>query len=138
IGGLGLALEDDGPARQLAAAGTGDGARDSALGDANRGLWVRGLGGFGSLDDSDNASGADYRFGGLVLGADGRVSDELVAGVALGYLRTDVDAAAADLDLDSFQLAGYGGWRHQAYYLQGVASVGYHGIDAVRGVTAGG
>src|SRR5690606_16874342 len=133
---LGLALAD-GTARQVAAAGE---AADAVGGRANtnRGLWVRGLGGFGRLDDSDNASGADYRSGGVMLGVDGQVGEALVAGLAFGYLRTDADVSDGELELDSFQLAGYGGWRDGDLYVNGTAALGFHDVDSARGVAVGG
>jgi outer membrane autotransporter protein len=117
----------------LAAADNG-----GAGGGLERGLWVRGFGSFGEIDDTASASGADHDSAGVAVGVDREFDDGLVAGAAFGYLNTDADTAQGDLDVDSFQGALYGGWTRAAYYLNGSAQFGFHDIDSMRRVTVGG
>jgi outer membrane autotransporter protein len=117
----------------LAAADNG-----GAGGGLERGLWVRGFGSFGEIDDTASASGADHDSAGVAVGVDREFDDGLVAGAAFGYLNTDADTAQGDLDVDSFQGALYGGWTRAAYYLNGSAHFGFHDTDSTRRVTVGG
>lgn len=109
-----------------------------AEGRPARGWWVRGHGGFGDIDDTDSVEGADYHSAGLVIGADTRLVNQLVAGAAVGYTRTDADTAAGNLDVDSYLLAGYGGWQDRNVYLRGTAGLAYHDTAANRRVAFGG
>jgi len=102
-----------------------------------RGLWLRGFGGFGDIKASANASGADYQSGGMALGLDGELNAKATVGSAFGYTRTNGYTAGGNLDMDSFQGAAYGSWRDAGYYLNGMAGLGYHNADARRQVIAG-
>lgn len=103
-----------------------------------RGWWLRGFGGFGDIDDTANASGADYHGGGVALGVDTALNDTLTAGAAFAYTRTDADTARGRLDVNSYQGALYGGWANAGRYLKGSAGFGYHDADAKRRVAFGG
>ena len=118
---------------QLASAGQ---ARDLVEGESgpNRGWWVTAEGGRGDIDDTSNASGADYDFGGISVGFDTPVSDNVFVGAAMGYTRNRASTASGDLDVDSFHLAGYGGWQQDALYARGSLGVGYHRADSERSV----
>lgn len=103
-----------------------------------RGWWIRGTGNFGDIDDSRNASGADYKAGGIVAGIDFDFGDRLTAGAAIGYTRTDVDVAGGGIDVDSYQAALYGRFGFGGgYYVSGLAGMGYHDMDARRNVSVG-
>jgi len=122
---------------QLADAGS-EASPLGSVAQSGTGLWLRGFGGFGSIDDTANASGADHSSGGVALGADTELGHGLVAGAAFGYLHTDIDTAEGDLDVDNFQGAVYGGWTQAATYLNGSATFGYHDSDGKRRVVVGG
>lgn len=118
---------------QLASAGQ---ARDLVEGESGpkRGWWVTAEGGQGDIDDTSNASGADYDFGGISVGFDTPVSDNVFVGAAMGYTRNRASIASGDLDVNSFHLAGYGGWQQDALYARGSLGVGYHRADSERSV----
>lgn len=60
------------------------------------GVWLRGYGQWGRQGGGAEASGADYRMGGVVAGRDWKVSPSLRVGVSLGYGSIDVDFDAFD------------------------------------------
>uniref|UniRef100_UPI00048BD97E autotransporter outer membrane beta-barrel domain-containing protein n=1 Tax=Thioalkalivibrio sp. ALE19 TaxID=1266909 RepID=UPI00048BD97E len=98
----------------------------------SRGWWVNAEGGRGDIDDTTNASGADYRFTGLTVGFDAPVSEELHLGAAMGYTRNRGDTAGGDIDVDSIHLAAYGGWQRDALYARGSVGMAYHRTDTER------
>ncbi|WP_198003797.1 autotransporter domain-containing protein [Thioalkalivibrio sp. ALJ24] len=116
---------------QLASAGQPRGLLDEAA-DVSRGWWVNAEGGRGDIDDTTNASGADYRFSGLTIGFDAPVSEELHLGAAMGYTRNRGDTAGGDIDVDSIHFAAYGGWQRDALYARGSVGMAYHSTDTER------
>ena len=101
-----------------------------------RGWWMRGFGGVGSIDNTSNVLGMNYRSGGFAAGIDTDWNDKTV-GIALGYTKSGVNTFGGNLDVDSYQIAGYGGWEHDALYMNGEVSVGYHRTTSERAVTVG-
>ncbi|WP_260294430.1 autotransporter domain-containing protein [Sedimenticola hydrogenitrophicus] len=144
LGGNPLTLADRG--NLIFAANDGGMVSDAGTSGLNAGdalapgrdWWLRGFGGFGDIDDTANASGADYHDSGVAVGADLELRDDLTVGAAFGYTRTDADTAGGKLDVDSYQGALYGGWANAGNYLKGSAGVGYHDTDANRRVAFGG
>ncbi|MCS4505860.1 autotransporter domain-containing protein [Arhodomonas aquaeolei] len=104
----------------------------------SRGLWVRAIGGTGRINGTDNASGYDYNSATLAIGADTRLASGITVGLAGSYGRTDVDTGNGDLDIDSYQIAGYAGWSADSSYVDTTLGVGRHQTDAQRVVTVGG
>lgn len=111
---------------------------ESASGQPN--WWMQGIGNFGSIDDTNNASGADYESSGVAFGVDA-VWHDLMVGVAGSYVRSDVDSFAGRGDVDSFQAAVYGRWARDNLFMNAVVNAvvnaGLHKVDATRTVTVG-
>mgnify|MGYP003385789445 FL=1 len=107
---------------------------ESASGQPN--WWMQGIGNFGSIDDTNNASGADYESSGVASGVDA-VWHDLMVGVAGSYVRSDVDSFAGRGDVDSFQAAVYGRWARDNLFMNAVVNAGLHKVDATRTVTVG-
>ena len=97
-------------------------------------FWLRALGGFGDIDSDGNGAGADYRSSGVALGHDRQVRSDLLAGVAFGYTRSDVDMHAGGSDIDSYQLAVYGRQQGDNTYLDATLGLGHHRINSARAV----
>jgi outer membrane autotransporter protein len=136
---LRVAFSGEDWARMLAAGSATTAAAGTAAKAGGRGLWVRALGGTGDIDATSNASGSDYTNATVALGADTRLGNGLVVGLAGSYGRTDSDTAAnGGLDTDSYQLAGYGGWRDGGAYIDASIGFGEHRTDAERNVSVGG
>jgi outer membrane autotransporter protein len=108
----------------------------SSLAANPRGWWMQGLGGFGTIADTTNASGSDYQSAGVALGIDTQWRD-FVVGVAGSYTRSNVDPFAGDSDIESFQAGAYGSWARDNIYMNTSVNLGLHKIDATRIVTVG-
>ena len=82
---------------------------DRSSGD---GAWLRGYGQWGRRGGDAEASGADYRMGGLVAGRDWQVSPSLSLGASFGY-------GSIDIDFDAFgdrgEITTYEGALYGAY-----------------------
>lgn len=92
--------------------------------DSNRGLssgdpllsdrhfWIKPFGTWTDQDDRNGVSGFDAKTGGLILGLDASVNDQTRLGVAFAYANSNVEGnssvAPHSLDVDSYQLVGYG------------------------------
>ncbi|MGM0953596.1 MAG: autotransporter domain-containing protein [Pseudomonadota bacterium] len=91
-------------------AGTGLNSGDGMLKDQH--FWIKPFGTRTEQDDRGGVSGYDADTGGLILGLDSSLNDRTRLGVAFAYANTRVegnsDVAPHDLDVDSYQLIGYG------------------------------
>jgi fibronectin-binding autotransporter adhesin len=105
---------------------------------ADRGWWLRGTGSYGEIDGTANASGAHYNASGTATGIDFNLDDSITLGAAFGYSTTGAGVEQGDLEVDSYQTAFYGRWLlDDGYYASGMAGLGYHDIDAKRGINVG-
>ncbi|NMY51222.1 autotransporter outer membrane beta-barrel domain-containing protein [Pseudomonas sp. WS 5011] len=83
---------------------------DEFYGDRN--VWLKPFGSWAGQDDRSGISGFDANTSGIVLGADGTVSDSTRVGVAFAYANSNIDGnsnvAPNSADVDMYQLLGYG------------------------------
>jgi len=123
--------------RQLAD-GTGGAAGSDTILDFGRiGIFVNGSVSLGDKNRTDNVAGFDFQTTGITLGADYRLSDTLVGGIALGYSRNDLnlDASGGGLNTDGYSLSVYGTfYEHAGLYLDGILSYGWNDFDQDRNV----
>ena len=101
---------------------------------ARDGFWVRALAADGRINSDGNAAGADTSGTGLALGADRWIDANRLAGVALAYGTSRADSGGGKLDVESFQLAAYGRWQDEAYYLDGSLGYGRHRTESRRDI----
>jgi len=125
------------------AAGAADGVpgqNPAAQGRTGLDLWARALGRFANSDGDGNAAGFRQRTGGIALGADREVTDDLTAGAAFGYQRTAVDArdSGGRTDLDTYSAALYGTYRVGAWFADAQAMYAYGHYDSRRTIQIGG
>ena len=120
----------------MMAASASAGAYGQGLDATERGWWLQGFGGFGDIDTTTNASGADYDTIGLAFGVDTEWRD-MVIGVAGSYASSDADTFGGNLDIDSYQMAGYGRWQQDAIYINAAIGFGFHQTDSSRAVVVG-
>ncbi|WP_168735337.1 autotransporter domain-containing protein [Pseudothauera rhizosphaerae] len=132
-GGVGQTAFNAFDGAKLAYAGNNLGslADDTPAGD---GFWLRALAADGRIDGDGNARGADTSSGGVAIGADRQVNGSLRIGAAFAYSRGEADTRSGDVDLDSYQLAAYGRWQGERFYLAGSAGYGRHEADARRNI----
>ena len=115
-------------------------AQQSASQSAESGFWLSGLGQWGQQDTADGFTGFDYTTTGATLGFDHSFSENLLAGVAIGYTGTDIDF---DANRGSGDITGcfgslYGGWTYDNAWLDATFSYGHQRYDNSRRVTVGG
>jgi len=101
--GAGVGLDaDDQPA--------GDGGDGEGFGLPGWSVWGRALGGFGSTGSDGIAPGYSRQSGGALVGADRRLAPGLTGGIALGFLRgqVDGDGSTGEVRIESYQASLYG------------------------------
>ncbi|PKO62253.1 MAG: hypothetical protein CVU24_04875 [Betaproteobacteria bacterium HGW-Betaproteobacteria-18] len=78
-------------------------------------LWLKPFGSRADQDDRNAVAGFKADTAGLVIGADGAVSDITRAGVAFAYARSDITSRSAvapqSADVDVYKLIGYGSYK---------------------------
>ncbi len=116
------------------AAGEGDG------GDSRLGVFVTGDYSFGDDDGSNEEAGYDLDGYGITAGADYKLSDNMIAGAAFGYTRTenDFDQNGGKLDQDTYSFSLYASVYSGPMYLDGVISYAFSDMDVDRRLSYGG
>ncbi len=113
----------------------------SSSGSNKRGLWVRGLGTFGSVDADGAAPGYDSDTAGVMAGVDRQVGENSFIGVAFGYESTNVDmdnSAGASADISTPRVALYGGRTSGKYTYGATLGYAYSDVDTARPVVSAG
>ncbi len=80
------------------------------LDDDQPSIWFHGYGVLGTLGDEAGFAEAQYRTGGLVGGADLKVTDTTLVGLALAYEHTDLNLSGdtAENNIDTYRVSLYG------------------------------
>ncbi len=100
--------------------------------------WSQGFGSRGSTDGS-GVDQLDRSTGGLLMGIDGMVSEDLRLGILGGYGRSSFSQAGqpASADADSYILGFYGSSQFGALRLNFGGSYGWNAIEADRDIAFG-
>lgn len=116
---------------------TGGGA--SADGYSRLGMFINGDFGTGEKDVTFNENAFEYDSYGVTAGVDYRFNENLVAGVALGYSRSDVEVQrnSGSYDSDGSSFTGYGSWYTRRFYLEGSLTYGVFEHDGERRIAYG-
>jgi fibronectin-binding autotransporter adhesin len=113
-------------------------------GPQNRwGVWVTGFGDFVNVDGDGNARGYDFTTGGVSLGIDYRLTDQLAIGVMGDYSHTwTALQPSGHIDVNSGRGRLYATWFHDGIYLNGAIGAGHNTYDSNRssfgGLASGG
>jgi subtilase-type serine protease len=128
-----LGLKSGGP---LGYAATGDDVGS----DTGLRVWGQGVVSHASVDGDGNAPGLEQGTGGLLIGADRALTEDIVAGIFGGYSRTSMDVADRDAsgDADNFTFGGYLGGRFDMLGVKLGGTYTRHGITTERNVVVGG
>ncbi|WP_078120324.1 autotransporter domain-containing protein [Thiosocius teredinicola] len=105
-----------------------------------QGVWIEAFGRIGDQEaDNDGFSGFDYDMTGITFGYDRVLDDEWIAGVSLGYTRSDVDfdLNRANGKIDSTSVSIYGSWSRDGTYVDGMLTYGNNQYEQQRIVTVG-
>ncbi len=108
-------------------------------GPENRwGVWVTGFGDFVNVDGDYNARGYDFTTGGVTVGVDYRMTDQLAIGGMGEYAHTWTSLKpSGDIDVDSGRGGVYANWFNHGIYLNG-AIYGGHNVYTSSRSTLGG
>jgi autotransporter-associated beta strand protein len=102
------------------------------------GMFVSGNGEFVNVNGDFNARGYDFTTGGITLGIDGRVNENLAIGVAIDYAHTWSDLTnGGSIEADSGRLGIYATWFQDGLYFNGYAGGGYSNFDTRRAALQG-
>jgi fibronectin-binding autotransporter adhesin len=102
------------------------------------GVWVTGFGDFVNVDSDDNGHGYDFTTGGVSVGLDYRITDQLAIGVLGEYAHTWTSLKpSGDIDVDSGRGGVYATWFSHGIYLNG-AIYGGHNVYSSSRSTLGG
>ena len=102
------------------------------------GVYVAGQGEFTDIHGDANASGYHLASGGLTLGIDRRLGQELVVGLTIGY--NDMNGSLANggqMSVDNGQASLYAAWFKDGFHLEGMVGGGYDSYVTHRVVVAG-
>ena len=107
------------------------------------GVWVTGFGDFVNVDGDGNARGYDFTTGGVSLGIDYRITDQLAIGVMSDYSHTWTSLNPnGHLDVDSGRGGLYATWYSRGWYVNGAIYGGHDNYDSSRsglgGLASGG
>jgi outer membrane autotransporter protein len=141
----GLALNIDGQSLPLGAltgmipsGERGGGASADRSGFLSRlGFFANGQGNFGNQDATSREPGFDFHTAGVTLGADYRLTDQVLLGMAFGYLRTksDFDASAGNSTVNGYSLSAYGSYYIlDKLYVDGIATFGWNDYSTDRNI----
>jgi fibronectin-binding autotransporter adhesin len=103
-------------------------------GPQNRwGVWVTGFGDFVNVDGDGNAQGYNFTTGGVSLGLDYRITDQLAIGVMGEYSHTWTDLnPGGHIDVDSGRGGVYATWFSHGFYINGSIYGGHNNYDSGR------
>jgi outer membrane autotransporter protein len=97
------------------------------------GVWVTGFGDFVSVDGDGNAQGYNFTTGGVSVGLDYRITDQLAIGVFGDYSHTWTSLnSSGHIDVDSGRGGVYATWFSHGIYLNAAIYGGYSSYDSGR------
>ncbi len=101
---------------------------------ASRGLWAQSFGALGRTDSDGNAGALDRAVGGLFVGVNGAVADDVNLGVLAGYSHSTFDGRSSSGEADSVHVAAYGGTQWGALAFRAGAAYSWHALSFDRTV----
>ena len=97
------------------------------------GVFVGGAGEFVDVQGDQNADGYHLTSGGLAVGADYRLNEQLAVGLALGYANSTADLTGdGRVTVNSGRADVYGVWFNDGFHMEGMLGGGYSGYDTRR------
>jgi len=97
------------------------------------GVWMTGFGDFVDVNGDGNAPGYNFTTGGVSLGLDYRITDQLAIGVMGEYSHTWTSLnPGGHIDVDSGRGGVYATWFSHGFYLNGAIYGGHNTYDSGR------
>ena len=96
--------------------------------------WMRGFGSWGDWDSDGNAAELDRSIGGVLLGGDADVGNNIRVGAFAGYADSNVDAddRASSASVETWQMGAYGGGEWNGFGLHAGGAYAWHDIGVSR------
>ena len=103
------------------------------------GLWLDVFGQWGDQETEAGFTGYDYQSSGGAIGFDHLFANSFIAGLGLGYSRSDIELAqnAGAGDIQSFVGSLYGSYFTDRLYVDGALSYGNQNYENARNVVIG-
>jgi outer membrane autotransporter protein len=103
-------------------------------GPENRwGVWVTGFGDFVNVDGDGNGQGYNFTTGGVSVGLDYRITDQLAIGLFGDYSHTWTSLnPSGHIDVDSGRGGVYATWLSHGFYVNGAIYGGHNNYDSGR------
>ena len=120
--------------------GGGSGDDEGSLLSKRLSTFMNGVGGFGDIKGTAQENAADFYNAGVVLGADYRITDHFLAGLAFGYshigadYQTNIDVAGGSTDADIYNLSLFSTYDIEDFYVDGSFTYGWSNYDVSRRV----
>ena len=97
-------------------------------------FWAQGMGGWGKVNGNSNVAGTTGNFAGVLSGADMRLANNWLVGVALGYTgsNTNMSALMSSAQVDTGLVAGYAGTSFGAWNLRLGGTYGINAVSTTR------
>jgi outer membrane autotransporter protein len=107
--------------------------------DKRLGFFVSGQGTLGDVDGDGNGDDYDFSTGGMILGSDYKLMENLAVGAYAGYQGSESKTSTdSEIDSDSAKVGIYASWWHEkGSWLSANIGGGYHSYDTER-VSVGG
>ncbi len=97
------------------------------------GVFVNGLGNFGSVTGDSNASGYNFMTAGMAAGMDYRFNQEWAGGLLLGYSSSGTSQSGSNsVSVTGGQAGLYGGWNHGKLRLEALVDGGINSYQTQR------
>lgn len=99
-------------------------------------LWVQGFGAWSRWNSDGNAARLDRNIGGIFMGGDTQVTNDVTLGLMAGYSRSSLSIGdrSSSGTIDSYTLGAYAGGQWDAVSLKGGLSHTWHSLDTSRAV----
>ncbi len=118
----------------------GGGSGDDALLSKRFSTFVNGVGGFGDIKATTQENAANFNNAGVILGADYRITDNFLVGLAGGYTHIKSDytpntnVAGGGVNADVFNVSVFSTYDINNFYVDGSFSYGWSDYNTKRGV----
>lgn len=120
--------------------GGGSGDEEGSLLSKRLSTFLNGVGGFGDIKGTAQENAANFNNAGVILGADYRITDHFLAGLAGGYTHISSDfqpntnVAGGDINADVFNVSLFSTYDINDFFVDGSFSYGWSDYNAKRRV----
>lgn len=99
-------------------------------------LWAQGFGSWSRWNGDGNAATLDRNIGGLFVGSDAEIVDNITLGLMGGYSRSSLSVSdrASSGTVNSYMLGAYAGGEWDGFSLKGGLANSWHNLDTARSV----